>query len=90
MQLVRAPPMHQTVRFPVTDHQSDDLDELARSSPTALVMALERALGTQDRALERAVLAALGELGIVVVDRSTLARSVAPRRARPFDRRTRT
>ncbi len=52
------------------------IDELARRSPTALAMALERAIATQDKALERAVLVALAELGIVVVDRSTLAAAI--------------
>lgn len=35
-------------------------------------MALERAIAKGDRELERAVLAALGELGVVVVDRIKL------------------
>lgn len=61
----------------MTDHLQDDrLDELVRQSPTALAAAVERAIATGDRALERAALAALGELGIVVVDRTTLVESI--------------
>ena len=44
-------------------------------------MALERAIATHNRALERAVLAALGELGIVVVDRTTLVDTLATAKA---------
>jgi hypothetical protein len=55
----------------------DDVDDLARRSPTALAMALERAIATDNRRLERAVLAALGELGIVVVDRRALVGTLA-------------
>jgi len=61
----------------MTDHTTDWMDELARKSPTALAMALERAIAQGDRALERAVLAALGELGIIVVDRTTLVDTLA-------------
>jgi predicted nucleic acid-binding protein len=52
------------------------IDELARRSPTALAMALERAIATHDQALERAVLVALAALGIVVVDRHTLVATI--------------
>ena len=54
------------------DQCTNWIDDVARRSPTALAMALERALTTRDRTLERAVLVALGELGIVLVDRGTL------------------
>ncbi len=64
----------------MADHDSSDLDKLARSCPTALAMALERAITTNDRALERAVLTALAELGIVVVDRASLADTLAKTR----------
>lgn len=60
---MRAPLPHQSVRPYVTDQETDWIDEAARSSPTALTMALERAIATGDRALERAVLAALGRMG---------------------------
>ena len=66
----------------MTDHRADWIDELARKSPTALAMALERAIKTRNRTLERAVLAALGELGIVVVDRVTLVDTLATARSR--------
>lgn len=65
----------------MTDHPIGALDDLARQSPTALAMALERAISTRNRVLERAVLAALGELGIVVVDRTTLVDRLAVARA---------
>jgi hypothetical protein len=61
--------------------RTDDVDDLARRSPTALAMALERAIRTHDPDLERAVLAALGELGIALVDRKTLVDSLASARA---------
>ena len=54
-------------------HGTDWIDELARRSPTALAMALERAIATHNSDIERVVLEALGRLGIVVVDRATLA-----------------
>lgn len=66
----------------MTDQRIDWLDDLARKSPTALSMALERAIATGDRHLERAVLAALSKLGIVVVDRETLADTLAAAKAR--------
>lgn len=59
------------------DRQAVAVDEVARRSPTALVMALERAILRGDRPLERAVLRALGEIGIVVVDRPRLADALA-------------
>lgn len=61
----------------MADHRTDWIDELARKSPTALAMALERAIATSDRTLESAVLAALGRLGIVVVDRTKLVDTLA-------------
>jgi len=63
------------------DDRTNWIDGLARRSPTALAMALERAIATHNRALERAVLAALGELGIVVVDRTTLVDTLATAKA---------
>jgi hypothetical protein len=62
------------------DDRNDWIDDLARRSPTALAMALERAIATRNHALERAVLVALAELGIVVVDRTTLVENLASNR----------
>lgn len=45
-------------------------------------MALERAIATGDRDLERAVLAALGKLGIIVVDRVRLVDALGEARER--------
>ena len=56
----------------MADHRTEHVADLARRSPTALAMALERAIATHNGTLERAVLVALGELGIVVVDRGAL------------------
>ena len=70
---MHAPPLHRLVRSFMPDPLPDWIDKLARKSPTALAMALERAIETRNRALEKAVLTALGELGIAVVDRATLA-----------------
>ena len=66
--------------FQMTEDRTDWIDELARESPSALTMALERAIATQNRDLERAVLLALGRLGIAVVDRSALADTITARR----------
>lgn len=61
----------------MTDHLTTRrLLDIAKGSPTALTAALERAVATGNRELERAVLLALAELGIVVVDRGTLADAV--------------
>jgi len=78
---VRAPLTHQLVRSYVMDQPADWIDELARKSPTALTMALERAIAMRNLTLERAVLKALGELGIVVFDRSTLVDTLAAAKA---------
>lgn len=67
--------------------RNDWIDALARKSPTALAAALERAIASGDRNLERAVLTALGRLGIVVVDRTTLADTIADQRPCPRTRR---
>jgi hypothetical protein len=64
------------------DRAHPELDDLAHRSPTALAAALERALTTRDRDLERAVLAALGGLGIVVVDRTALVDTLTAARLR--------
>ena len=77
LRLVRAPPAHHWVRSYVTDTQTNWIDDLARKSPTALAMALERAIGNGDRGLERAVLTALAKLGIIVVDRTQLVDTLA-------------
>lgn len=61
----------------MTDQPTDWIDKLACKSPTALAMALERAIATGNRALEGQVLAALRVLGIAVVDRATLADELA-------------
>ena len=53
-------------------HQKTNIDEIARRSPTALCMALERALTTCDRELERTTLAALDCIGLALVDRAKL------------------
>lgn len=45
--------------------------------PTALTAALERAVATGNRELERDVLQHLAGVGIVVVDRVALAKAVA-------------
>jgi hypothetical protein len=65
----------------MAEDRNDWIDELARRSPTALAMALERAIATRNRDLERAVLEALGKLGIVVVDRCALADTIADHRS---------
>lgn len=66
----------------MADHRTDWIDDLAQRSPTALAMALERAIATGNRSLEVAVLGALGRLGIVVVDRTKLADTLADAKAR--------
>jgi uncharacterized membrane protein len=75
MRVVRAPPAHHWGRSYVTS-QTNWIDEVALRSPTALAMALERAIAVDDRRLERATLLALAKLGIVVVDRTTLTESL--------------
>src|SRR5262249_44743268 len=66
------------LRMSAADNVSvSDIDEQVRHSPTALTAVLERAIATNDSVLEHAVLAALGLLGIVVVDRRSLADALA-------------
>jgi hypothetical protein len=66
----------------MSDQEARWIDDLARRSPTALAMALERAIATSDRELERAVLGALGALGIVLVDRTALVDTLGEPRTR--------
>lgn len=60
----------------MADPRTSWIDELAKKSPTALSMALERALEDGDRDLERAVVTALEQLGIAVVDRTKLVETI--------------
>lgn len=62
--------------FQMDDQKTDWIDELARRSPTALAMALERAIQRHDRDLERAVLEALTKVGIIVFDRASLVEAI--------------
>jgi hypothetical protein len=73
----------------MADQPTTEIDELARWCPTALAMALERAIASDDRQLEREVLTALARLGIVVVDRQSLAESLAKTRPPQHSRRAR-
>ena len=58
------------------NHLAEPVDDIARRSPSALAMALERAIVFQNMELERAVLSALEQVGITVVDRGRLTAAV--------------
>ena len=73
--------------FQMDDQQTDWIDELARRSPTALAMALERAIRRHDRDLERSVLEALTRVGIIVFDRASLVEAIGTNQNPPQPRK---